>query len=76
VAFSVFSSCDLKLKGTIVVFQEVRLCAAKLEQGEVPLFDMRPAELLLELGKKQSVFNNTAEHIEDRTEKNEKYADF
>ncbi len=32
------------------------MCAAKLEQGEVPLFDMRPAELLLELGKKLSVF--------------------
>jgi hypothetical protein len=46
----------------------VRLCAAKLEQGEVPLFDMRPAELLLELGKKLSVFNNTVEHIEDRTD--------
>ncbi len=54
----------------------MRLCAAKLEQGEVPLFDMRPAELLLELGKKLSVFNNTVEHIEDQTDSLQQYTKY
>ena len=34
----------------------MRLCPPRLEQGEVALFDMRPTELLLEMGMLPSAF--------------------